>query len=250
LSPEQIYEIALRGWIGLAVVVFVALFFVRAPYGRYERRGWGPTVRATTGWVVMELPAVLVILVLVVLGGRFQAATVAFLVLWELHYVYRAFVFPFRRRGGGHPMPWSVVLMAIVFNVVNGTFNGLHLAAAETSAAWLASPRFLIGTAFFLTGFAVHVHADAVLRNLRQPGETGYRIPYGGLYRFLSCPNYFGEILEWTGWAIATSSLAGVSFAVWTAANLVPRAVAHHRWYRERFPGYPPERKAVVPFLL
>jgi 3-oxo-5-alpha-steroid 4-dehydrogenase 1 len=32
-------------------------------------------------------------------------------------------------------------------------------------------------------------------------------------------------------------------------ANLVPRARAHHRWYRERFPDYPARRKALVPGL-
>ncbi|HDP80029.1 MAG TPA: DUF1295 domain-containing protein, partial [Spirochaetes bacterium] len=94
-----------------------------------------------------------------------------------------------------------------------------------------------------------NMHADHVLKNLRSPGETGYRIPAGGLYRFVSCPNYFGEILEWTGWALATWSLPGLAFALFTMANLVPRARAHHRWYHETFPDYPAERKRVIPFL-
>ena len=92
--------------------------------------------------------------------------------------------------------------------------------------------------------------ADAVLAGLRRPGETGYKIPRGGLYELISCPNYFGELLEWLGWAIATWSVAGLSFAVFTAANLVPRALTHHRWYREKFPEYPRSRRAVVPFVL
>ena len=85
---------------------------------------------------------------------------------------------------------------------------------------------------------------------LRAPGESGYKIPRGGLYRWVSCPNYFGELLEWLGWALATWSTAGLAFAVYTAANLVPRALAHHRWYQERFDDYPAERKAVVPLVL
>ena len=62
-------------------------------------------------------------------------------------------------------------------------------------------------------------------------------------------PNYLGEILEWTGWAVATWSLPGLMFALYTAANLVPRARANHKWYRETFRDYPPERKAVLPLL-
>ena len=66
----------------------------------------------------------------------------------------------------------------------------------------------------------------------------------------MSSPNYLGEIIEWTGWAIATWSLAGTAFAVYTAANLASRAFANHRWYRDRFPDYPSDRRALVPFLL
>ena len=75
-------------------------------------------------------------------------------------------------------------------------------------------------------------------------------MPCGLLFRRVSCPNYLGEMIQWTGWAVATWSLAGLSFAVWTAANLVPRALAHHRWYREQFEEYPARRRAVLPFVL
>ena len=75
-------------------------------------------------------------------------------------------------------------------------------------------------------------------------------IPRGGLFRYLTCPNYFGEMVEWLGWACLTWSLAGLSFFVFTTANLLPRGLTHHRWYREQFPDYPPERRAVLPWVL
>ena len=75
----------------------------------------------------------------------------------------------------------------------------------------------------------------------------GYGIPHGGLYRWVSCPNYLGEMVIWVGWAIVTWSLAGLAFALWTVANLAPRAWSHHRWYQERFEDYPTERKALLP---
>jgi protein-S-isoprenylcysteine O-methyltransferase Ste14 len=92
--------------------------------------------------------------------------------------------------------------------------------------------------------------SDRALRALRAPGESGYAIPRGGAFEWVSCPNYLGELLEWFGWAIATWSIAGLAFALYTAANLGPRALAHHAWYRERFPGYPPRRRALIPFVL
>src|SRR5260221_167757 len=80
---------------------------------------------------------------------------------------------------------------------------------------------------------------------LRKPGETGYRVPYGALHDLVANPNYLGEVIEWTGWAIATWSLAGASFALYTAANLVPRALANRDWLRERLPEYPRRRRAI-----
>jgi protein-S-isoprenylcysteine O-methyltransferase Ste14 len=90
-----------------------------------------------------------------------------------------------------------------------------------------------------------------ILRSLRKPEEnSGYKIPRGGFYSVVSCPNYFGEIMEWIGWAILTWSLAGLTFAFWTTANLLPRAISHHKWYKEQFEDYPEKRKALIPFLL
>jgi 3-oxo-5-alpha-steroid 4-dehydrogenase 1 len=41
---------------------------------------------------------------------------------------------------------------------------------------------------------------------LRKPGETGYKIPTGGLFDYITGANFFGEIVEWTGFAIASCS--------------------------------------------
>ncbi|KAH7730682.1 5alpha-reductase I [Aphelenchoides avenae] len=97
---------------------------------------------------------------------------------------------------------------------------------------------------------AINIHSDHVLRNLRKPGETGYKIPKGGMFEQVSAANLFGEILEWSGYALFAQTLPAVAFSVFTFSNLVPRALEHHRWYRTKFDDYPAERKAVIPFLL
>ena len=95
----------------------------------------------------------------------------------------------------------------------------------------------------------LNVHSDHLLRRLREPGETGYKVPAGGGFRYVSAPNYLGEIVEWIGFALAAQTLAAWAFAAFTFANLAPRAVANHRWYRERFADYPRQRRALIPFL-
>ncbi len=255
MSEEALYRWVLWIFLAVAAVTFPALFFITAPYGRHAGESRLPTIDATLGWVVMESPSCLVPLWLWITGAhRGDPARIALLLLWELHYVHRAYIFPFRRRGGERRMPVSVALSAFAFTSVNSYLNGRWLFGFAPDGAygpsWLADPRFLLGAAFFLVGFAINQQADRILFDLRKPGEVGYKIPRGGLYRFVSCPNYLGEIIEWTGFAIASWSLPGLAFALWTVANLLPRAVSHHRWYRERFAEYPAERKALIPYLL
>lgn len=235
----------------LAALTAAGLRFIVAPYGRHTRRGWGPTVPARAGWVIMESPASLLFLAIYLTGdNRAQAVPLVLLGMWQLHYAQRAFVYPFLMRGGGR-MPVALVAMAIAFNVLNAYVNARWISHfGAYTPGWLTDPRFLIGAAMFVGGLALNQRSDHTLRTLRGPGETGYKIPQGGAYRWVSCPNYLGEIVEWLGWALATWSLAGLAFAAYTMANLVPRALANHRWYRERFPDYPAERRALVPHLL
>ena len=240
-------------WFALAAFAGLSLLFIAASYGRHARRGWGPAIPSSVGWIVMEAPSAIVMATLWAIGTHRDAPAAAVLAsLWIAHYLYRSFIFPLTRRGRAKPMPLVIALMACLFNVGNAYLNGRWLFALgpERGAAWLSDPRFVAGLALFVAGFATHVRADALLARLRAPGETGYKIPRGFLFEVVSCPNYLGEIVEWIGWALAAWSLAGVSFAFWTIANLLPRALTHHRWYRATFPDYPQQRRAIVPGLL
>ena len=254
MDEPTLYRYILWGFLVVAALTFPVLFFITAPYGRHEAKSWGPTVDNRTGWLLMESPSVLVFFACWYLGGRpTDAALLGFLFLWQLHYVHRAYIFPFRIKSGPKRMPVAIAAFGFTFTSFNAYLNGrwlFGLAGPDRYAsAWLSDPRFFLGAAIFLAGFAINQQADWILLHLRKPGETGYKIPRGGFYRWVSCPNYFGEIIEWIGFAICTWSLPGLAFALWTIANLLPRALSHHRWYREKFPDYPAERKALVPGL-
>jgi 3-oxo-5-alpha-steroid 4-dehydrogenase 1 len=249
LKELTVFNGLLVAWFSLALVVFAALFFVAAPYGRHIRRGWGYTIGNKLGWVLMEAPAPLVFAVCFIFGTRSGAITLVFLGLWEAHYLHRAFIYPFSLRGTSKRIPLSVVSFGFLFNIMNGYLNGRYIFSFSGGygTGWLSDPRFIIGTLLFVLGFIVNRQADLTLRTLRQPGESGYKIPRRYLFRWISCPNYLGEMTIWIGWAIATWSLPGLAFAFWTVANLLPRARANHAWYLRTFPDYPPERKALVP---
>lgn len=230
--------------LALAVIVFPVLLFITAPYGRHYRPGWGPSMPSRLGWLVMEAPSFFIFGALWLLNPAFGAPLVTALgALWLVHYGQRTFVFSLLMRDQGKRKPVATVLMAIAFNFLNASGNAVTLEDRTPDAAFFA------GTALFVVGMGINLHADHVLRNLRGPGETGYKVPHGGLYRWVSAPNYLGEILEWVGFALAAQTLAGWAFAAFTFANLAPRAIAHHRWYCARFPTYPEGRRALIPFV-
>lgn len=250
-GERQLVQWLVWAWMAMAGLAFVALLVRTAPYGRFSRPGWGPTVPARIGWAVMESPGLWGMAILFALGEHRSPAAWAFVGLWGLHSVHRVILYPVRMRPG-HRLAASVMLMGVGFHVVNAYLQGrwIFQFGPVRGAGWLADPRFLAGTAMFLGGFAVNVHADNMLRRLRRRSEDTYAIPRGGLFRWVSCPNYLGEIIEWIGWTVLTWSPAGLAFAVWTVANLLPRAISTHKWYRRTFPDYPPHRKALLPGLL
>jgi 3-oxo-5-alpha-steroid 4-dehydrogenase 1 len=215
-------------------------------------------VNARLGWVLMESPSVLVFAGVYLSSPRWglglaDPVSLVFLGLWLGHYLYRSFAFPFLMRDPGR-MPILILGSGVFFNLINAGINSRYLFvyAPVYASSWLADPRFIGGVALFLAGFAIHAHSDHVLRGLRRPEDPPktYRVPQAGLFRFVSAPNYLGEMLQWGGFALATWSLPALAFFLWTIANLAPRARANHQWYQERFPDYPKKRKALIPFVL
>ena len=226
---------------------------IAAPYGRHKNRPMGPEINNRLGWAVMELSSLATILSSYVfnLEARPNPA-IFFVLLWSLHYVNRSVVFPLQLKSGRKGMPILILLSAILFNVVNASINGYYFARLSSYSFTLpcCSPRFIIGILLFASGAAINIVADQYLIQLRKTPGDGYKIPRHFLFRLVSCPNHLGELIEWSGFALAASSLPALAFLVWTISNLVPRSLHHHRWYKTHFPDYPPDRKAILPFFL
>lgn len=240
-------------WMATGAVVFLILLFITAPYGRHSSRKWGITVPDRLGWFMMEAPALVIFVTLVLTGSARPSVSLWIIsILYAGHYLNRSVIYPLRIRTRGKRMPLVIALMAIVFNVINAGFLGYYTGHLQTvyDNRWLTDPRFIAGIIIFVTGMVVNITSDNTLIHLREMSKNGYQIPYGGLFRRISCPNFFGELTEWAGYAILCWSLPSLSFFVWTACNLVPRALSHHRWYKTTFSDYPKERKAVIPYIL
>lgn len=249
------YDMVVGTMFVLAVIVFIVLHRVTAGYGMMYDLRWGPVVGNRLGWVLMESPVFIAMLLLWLLSPRRgEPALIVMTSLFELHYFQRSFIFPLLIKGKGK-MPLSIIAMGVIFNLVNAyMIGGWFFWVSPSDAypvAWLSSPLFIVGTLVFFCGMAINLHSDHIIRHLRKPGDNAHHIPHGGFYRYVTSANYFGEFTEWVGFALLSWSLGGLAFAVWTFANLAPRARSVHRRYIREFGDEYSSlgRRYIIPFI-
>ena len=249
MGIQGLYHTLLVGQYVFGVLTLSSLIFISAPYGRFNRQGWGPSIKAKYGWIIMETPAVAMISYWF-FTAEINPVSIVMILIWQSHYLRRTFHYPLKMKGGDKPFPILLVLMAILFNSMNGFINGYHVFhLQEYGTDWFFDFRFIIGVVIFYIGYYINSSSDIILSSLKKSDTSGYVIPHGGLFKYVSNPHYLGEIIEWTGWAVLTWSLPGLAFAFYTFANLAPRAFSHHSWYKNEFPDYPEDRKALIPFI-
>ena len=237
----------------IALIVFIALYFVKAGYGIFRTASWGAAISNKLAWVLMEAPVFLVMCWMWMHSERrFDPVILTFFVFFQIHYFQRAFVFPLLLTGKSK-MPLAIMSMGILFNLLNGYMQGewIFYLAPEGMyhSGWFTSAWFITGSLLFFAGMFMNWHSDYIIRHLRKPGDTRHYLPQKGMYRYVTSANYLGEIIEWAGWAILTCSLSGLAFFWWTMANLVPRANAIWHRYREEFGSEVGARKRVFPFI-
>ena len=238
----------------IALAVFVALYFVEAGYGYLFNPKFGAPVPNRVGWVLMESPVFIAMTVLWLMSDRtWQAAPLVLFLIFQTHYFQRSFIFPLLLRGRSK-MPLGIVLMGMTFNTLNALMQGgwiFFVAPDGYYDDWFAKPYIYVGLAVFVFGFAVNLHSDRIIRHLRKPGDTRHYIPRGGMFRYVSSANYFGEFMEWVGFAIASWSWSGAVFAWWTFANLAPRSASLYKRYQKEFGDEFTDlkRKRIIPFI-
>ena len=244
----------------IGLIVFVAMYFVDAGYGKMRSEKWGPAINNKVGWCLMEMP---VFFVMLYLWGnannevKFQAPYWIFFLIFQFHYFQRSFIFPFLLKGKSK-MPLIIMFLSVCWNLTNGFIQGywlFYLAPQYTpelyTEAWLTDWRFLLGVAIFIVGWIINMHSDHVIRHLRKPGDTNHYLPKKGMYKYVTSANYLGEITEWLGFAILTWSWAGLSFFWFSCCNLVPRANSiYHRYEQEFANEFDKKRlKRIIPFI-
>ncbi|KAK8864507.1 hypothetical protein IAR55_001757 [Kwoniella newhampshirensis] len=280
----------------------LTLYVVDAPFGRFSRLTSKWNLPGNAAWAGMELVAPVTLIATLCSASRPPLSPPARVLagLYLTHYLHRAVVSPLLLSPKRSPLHVTIPLAAAVFNLINAYLLAIGLAFyAPTRLSW----RFWLGVTGWAAGFVGNVYHDEILNDLRRPKgkrlvladlpedddpKAGrYKIPRGGLFRYVSFPNYLCEWLEWTSFALAASPyplipvpslealhlkpglaktassiIAGVwwpsallappwMFVLAEITSMLPRAMSGHKWYQEKFGDkYPSSRTAVIPGIL
>ena len=245
-----------------ALFVFISSRYGTAKYGgRFGGAGKGGfKLGSKPGWILMELPGLLVFPIVFFMGSNsMETVPLFFLAIWMLHYCNRALITPLLMRtrpDAQSDFDISVILLGWVSLALHGYLNARYISELgdHYQPEWFSDPRFIIGLSIYAFGFTLNIKSDSILRNLRAKvpdvNEPRYKIPYGWGFKFVSCPQYLGEIISFIGIAVMTWNLGAVFVIAITIGNLVPRAIYTHKWFKKNFEDYPAERKAIVPYIL
>ena len=134
----------------IGLVVFVALYFVDAGYGKMRTEKWGPAINNKVGWCLMEMPVFFVMLYLWGISNvKFELPYLIFFLIFQFHYFQRSFIFPFLLKGNSK-MPIIIMAFSVIWNLVNGYIQGywlFHLAPqfAPYTVSWFSDWRFILG---------------------------------------------------------------------------------------------------------
>lgn len=268
------------------VGVFPCTLFVNAPHGKLAKqsklfsKGY---ISGRVGWVLMELVAPLTFLYAIRNNRHFESTLPSLgdgsnrdyldscrkvlAGMFLVHYANRALVSPLLMAPQVSPMHWTVFVSAVLFNFLNGMSIGLYLVQASVQHHPVSIIRRYIGMFLWLMGWLGNMYHDNILYDLRrssnkkkdpdnldtvQSENSYYRIPYGGLFQYVSCPNYFCEWIEWFGCYLAAGPSAEPFWWFFLSEILLmlPRALKAHQWYCKKFPKYPANRRAIIPFLM
>ena len=98
--------------------------------------------------------------------------------------------------------------------------------------------------------FCINSQAHKIFANLKK--RSGYSVPSGDWFEYVSCPHYLAEIIIYGCFSgiLGFKHQTGMFVFVWVLVNQVIAALMSHFWYQEKFENYPKGRKAIIPFVL
>eukprot|EP00924_Labyrinthula_sp_SR-Ha-C_P005834 snap_masked-scaffold_14-processed-gene-6.42-mRNA-1 protein AED:0.36 eAED:0.36 QI:0/-1/0/1/-1/1/1/0/267 len=259
-TEDETFSIALDVAAVYTFVTLIGCTFFYASYGKLSDEKISKldiSVDPRLGWFLMELPATVSFLITLYMNSnseklQFHQKFLCFMFL--KHYLNRGFYFPLTLRVQQNKkatFSLSVILAGVIFTSLHGYLNATYFTKIfPFNANFFYTPTFLVGYFLYEASFWGTIYHEDIIKKLRKNSFSGYKIPFGGLFNYITNATYFCELLGWFSWTLMTWNPAGLFVFCVSCINLIPRAFKQHEWYKQKFPKYPRKRKILIPFII
>ncbi|PIN20619.1 Steroid reductase [Handroanthus impetiginosus] len=96
-----------------------------------------------------------------------------------------------------------------------------------------------VGILVFLGGMCGNFYHHLLLSRLRKKGDEGYKIPRGGLFNLVICPQYLFEIVTFVGISFISQTTLPYLFTLGSAFYLLGMSHATRNSYLSKFEDFP-----------
>lgn len=175
-------------------------------------------------------------------------------VCWSIHYIKRLLETIFVHRFSHATMPLRNLFKNCSYYWLFAMYVAYYVNHPEYTEP--NTLQVYVGLAGFALAEAGNLSIHISLRNLRPAGTTTRKIPkptgnpFTKLFDFVSCPNYFYEVMAWLSFALMTQCVAALLFALAGMYQMTIWALGKHSNYKKEFLSYPRHRKAIIPFVI
>jgi very-long-chain enoyl-CoA reductase len=238
-------NIIIYGGLALAVLVVMPLELAGRAMMEYGRFRGAKGISSRSGMLLIY-GAPLVFLVIGALPYLSSPSThqlILFAALF-IHFAKRTLEVLFVHKYSGTMNQMTAIFIAAFYSLT--TFLPAYM---NRQALQSADALTYLGVLIFVYSEFVNFIHHKILRDLRQ-NTMDYVIPHGGLFGRVVCPHFLFEIISWFGMFLIFRHLSMFLFFAFTATYLTARSLRTLKWYRGKFPDFPKNRKAILPFIL
>jgi len=169
--------------------------------------------------------------------------------LWMTHYTKRLLETIFVHEFGTLTMPVRNLFKNCLYywGFAAAVGYNVNIPNENELASWHLYLGFPWFCGFMLLNFMCHLR----LKYMRRPGCNDFVIPHGGLFEYITCPNYFCEIMTWFGFNILTGfTPAGVAFNIVGTLQMIQWATQRRDKFIKLFGNeWPRNRYVLFPFI-
>ncbi|XP_055706584.1 polyprenol reductase-like [Phlebotomus papatasi] len=171
---------------------------------------------------------------------------------WETHFLQT-----FSRSSCMHIIHYFISYLHY-FGVPLATLNNAQGFVTTTGNTLVSREQFtwriIIPTAVFAFAWWHQFRSNVILARLRRDSKGNvvtekHSIPRGGFFEVVSSPHMMFECLIYLSLILMLpGNTLWLLICLWVVSNQCQVAHWTHEWYKENFPEYPKERKAIIPW--